>query len=201
MKNRNPRIQDRRDISQLPNRTLPWGYLALTIFCAALIATGFFFAGLQHFQTIDLGIKNADLREEEEELRAEKRRLIFTREIALSPHEIARTAKRLGFEAIAEPFQPLSVAAKPNLEPSAKPFAINVKSTDERNVANTTGQVVSGTALIDPVVPAKKLEPKTSPTTLSINKAVDVNVETRPRRIVEIRTRQSTVRSPQSGLR
>ncbi len=178
-----------------------WGYLVLTIFCAALIAAGFFFAGLQHFQTIDLGIRNADLRSEEEELRSEKRRLTLAREIALSPRELARTAKRLGFEEIGEPLQSLSVEAKLELRPPPKAVVIDVKSPDERTEQNTKAHVISKTALVKAVVPAKKSEPKTSQTVMAADKAADVKGDSRPRRIVEIRSGQSTTVSAQSGLK
>lgn len=57
---------------------------------------GFFFAARSHFASIDFGIKNSKLRKQIEELESDKRRLILSKEIALSPGEIKKAAKKLG---------------------------------------------------------------------------------------------------------
>ncbi|MGI8812326.1 MAG: hypothetical protein ACR2IH_07325 [Pyrinomonadaceae bacterium] len=81
-----------------PNTTsISWGYFLLTIACASLMAAGFFFAARQHFNAMDIGFNNSRLRKQVEELNAEKRRLTLAREIALSPSEIRKSARSLGF--------------------------------------------------------------------------------------------------------
>ncbi|CAN5626920.1 hypothetical protein BH24ACI3_BH24ACI3_04220 [soil metagenome] len=204
MKKRNQKPLYRQPASQMSERPIAWGYLVLTIFCAALIAGGFFFAGLQHFQTIDLGIKNAQLRNEEEELRSEKRRLILVREIAISPGELARTAKRLGFEEIGETLQTLNVVATPDLKPQAEATVINVKSTntrDARKDENRKEQAVLKTASVQAVIPAKNSVAKTAETTLATKTVGEVKGESRPRRIVEIKADQSSTASSLSRLK
>jgi len=57
----------------------------------------FFFAGRQHFSSMDYGMKNSRLRRQIDELQAEKRRLLLAREISLSPAEIKKAAKKVGF--------------------------------------------------------------------------------------------------------
>lgn len=79
---------------------ISWSYVLLTIFCVATVAAGFFFAALQHFATIDLGFKNSKLRKQVDDLNSEKRRLLLAKEIALSPSEITKTAKSLGFREV-----------------------------------------------------------------------------------------------------
>ncbi len=201
MKKRNQKQPYRRPTSQISERPIAWGYLVLTIFCAALIAGGFFFAGLQHFQTIDLGIKNAQLRNEEEELRSEKRRLILVREIAISPRELARTAKRLGFEEIGETLQAVNVVATPHLKPQAEPTAVNVKlanTSDAKKDEHKKELTVLKTASVKPVGAAKNSVAKTSETALATKTVGEVKGESRPRRIVEIKAAQPSIASSQS---
>ncbi len=75
---------------------VPWKYCLLTLFCGLMLVVGFFFAARSHFSSIDFGIKNSKLRKQIEELEADKRRLILSKEIALSPAEIKKAAKRIG---------------------------------------------------------------------------------------------------------
>jgi hypothetical protein len=65
--------------------------------CCGVLATGFFFAARQHFSSVDFGIKNSRLRKQLDELQSEKRRLLLTKEITMSPTEIRRAARRVGF--------------------------------------------------------------------------------------------------------
>lgn len=67
------------------------------IVCAAILVVGFFFAARQHFASIEYGIKNSALRSQIEQLEAENRRLQLVREVALSPGEIRKVARRMGF--------------------------------------------------------------------------------------------------------
>lgn len=61
-----------------------------------MLVVGFFFAARSHFSSINFGIKNSKLRQQIEELEADKRRLILSKEIALSPAEIKKAAKKIG---------------------------------------------------------------------------------------------------------
>lgn len=62
----------------------------------SLVTTGLFFAGRQHFSSMDVGMKNSRLRKQIDELEAEKRRLLLAREVSMSPAEIKKAAKRVG---------------------------------------------------------------------------------------------------------
>jgi hypothetical protein len=75
---------------------IPWKYCFLTLACGLMLVVGFFFAARSHFSSIDFGIKNSKLRKQIEELEADKRRLLLSREIALSPAEIKKAAKKIG---------------------------------------------------------------------------------------------------------
>jgi hypothetical protein len=87
-----PTYAARRDTA-----SVSWGYFVLTVVCACLLAAGFFLAARQHFNTMEFGFKNGKLRKQVEDLQTEKRRLMLAREVALSPAEIKRSAKSLGF--------------------------------------------------------------------------------------------------------
>lgn len=75
---------------------IPWKYCFLTLCCGLLLVVGFFFAARSHFSSIDFGIKNSRLRKQIDELEGDKRRLILSKEIALSPAEIKKAAKKIG---------------------------------------------------------------------------------------------------------
>lgn len=83
----------RKTHSQLP----AWQCYAMAAVCCSVLATGFFFAARQHFSSVDFGIKNSRLRKQLDELQSEKRRLLLTKEITMSPTEIRRAARRVGF--------------------------------------------------------------------------------------------------------
>ncbi|QQS33399.1 MAG: hypothetical protein IPM50_02115 [Acidobacteriota bacterium] len=71
---------------------------AVIVICllAAFLVAGTFFAAQQHFYVVDYGMKNSRLKKQIDDLEAEKRRLLLAREVALSPAELKRAAKRLG---------------------------------------------------------------------------------------------------------
>lgn len=74
-----------------------WIYIVITLFAAAILAVGFFYAAKQHFSAMELSFRNSSMRQQIAELESERRRLTLEREIARSPAEIKRTARRLGF--------------------------------------------------------------------------------------------------------
>ena len=76
---------------------IPWRQCLLTLICGLFLVVGFFGAARQHFSSIDFGIKNSKLRKQIEELEAEQRRLLLTKEVVLSPGEIKKAAKKIGF--------------------------------------------------------------------------------------------------------
>lgn len=75
---------------------IPWRYCFLTLVCGLVLVVGFFFAARSHFSSIDFGIKNSKLRKQIDELESDKRRLILAKEIAMSPAEIKKAAKKIG---------------------------------------------------------------------------------------------------------
>ena len=74
----------------------PWRVVSMIVVCVLLFVAGFFYAGRQHFLSMDFGMKNSKLRKQIEQLESEKRRLILAKETSLSPAEIKKAAKKLG---------------------------------------------------------------------------------------------------------
>ncbi len=84
--------------SNNPTRdSIPWRNCLLALICGLFLVVGFFGAARQHFSSIDFGIKNSKLRKQIEELEAEQRRMLLTKEVVLSPGEIKKSAKKIGF--------------------------------------------------------------------------------------------------------
>ena len=82
-----------RNADETPQR---WRTYLLMGFCLVLLVSGFFFAGRQHFSSMDYGMKNSRLRKQVDQLEAEKRRLLLTKEVSLSPAEIKKAAAKVG---------------------------------------------------------------------------------------------------------
>lgn len=85
----------KRNAKQTTAATRGKTYLLIAM-CMLLFVAGLFFAGRQHFSSMDYGMKNSRLRKQIDELESEKRRLLLAREISLSPAEIKKAAKRVG---------------------------------------------------------------------------------------------------------
>lgn len=75
---------------------IPWRYCLLTLVCGVFLVGGFFVAARQHFSSIDLSIKNSRLKKQIEDLEDDKRRFLLAKEIALTPSEIKKAAKKIG---------------------------------------------------------------------------------------------------------
>ena len=127
--------------SESSQRGISWKYSVLTLMCGAILVTGFFFAGKLHFSSMDYGIRNSRLRKQLDELESEKRRLLLAREVSLSPAELIRGARRIGF---------LQHTESPEVA-KALPSTESVRS----KVANATVPVIQKTVISRPVEPPK----------------------------------------------
>jgi hypothetical protein len=113
---------------------IPWRYCVLTLICGLALVVGFFFAARQHFSSMDYGIKNSKLRKQKEELEASQRQLILAKEIALSPSEIKKAAKKLGLIEMTA----ANIATFSNAEKPEKPKAEKLPETKTTNATSTT---------------------------------------------------------------
>jgi hypothetical protein len=78
-------------------QTSNWHYYAVAIACCAVLVAGFFFAARQHFSSMEYGLQNSKLRRQLDELQSEQRRLLLSREVTMSPIELRKAIKRIGF--------------------------------------------------------------------------------------------------------
>ena len=120
MKKRNLTKKNSKEKIRREKDPIPWRYCLLTLVCGIFLVGGFFVAARSHFASMDFGIKNSTLKKQVDDLEAEKRRLIWLKETALSPAEIKKAAKKLGLtETTAANFQTSgSKISEPNEKPS-----------------------------------------------------------------------------------
>ena len=120
MKKRTPPNTRHSSLSTRGIGNLPLSYLVVIAICGCVIAAGFLLAARQHFMSMDLGMKNSKLRKQLEDLETEQRRLMLAREVALSPKEITKTARDLGFvgtldEMLAAPVPAIASGGRPTV--------------------------------------------------------------------------------------
>lgn len=77
---------------------IPWKYCLLTLVCGFFLVAGFFYAARQHFASVNTSMDNAKLRKQIEEIKSQERRLKLAREVASTPSEIKKAAKKLGLQ-------------------------------------------------------------------------------------------------------
>jgi hypothetical protein len=125
-----------------PRKSISWKYSALTVVCGTILVSGFFFAARQHFSSMDYGIRNSRLRRQLDELESEKRRLLLNREISLSPSELMKAARRIGFSQ--------------NIQATAEPVKTEqISSVAKTKSPNVNSRVVQKTVISEPATPAK----------------------------------------------
>lgn len=124
----------RRSIDRGPRRErepLPWRYCLSASLCGLILATGFFYAARQHFFSMDYGIRNSALRGRIDELRSRNRRLLLTREIALTPAEIKSAARKIGLRKMtANNIQIAGADREPADAPTGSPIFERTDDTD-----------------------------------------------------------------------
>lgn len=72
--------------------------LGLLLFCGLGLASGFVYAGRQHFTALNYGYRSELLRRERDRLAEEQHRYLLQREAAASPIHLEQAAKRLGMQ-------------------------------------------------------------------------------------------------------
>ena len=112
---------------------IPWRYCILTLVCGLALVVGFFFAARQHFSSMDYGIKNSKLKKQKSELEDAQRQLILDKEIALSPSEIKKAAKKLGLIDMTA----ANISSFSSSEKQEKPKAEKISDSKQPNVNST----------------------------------------------------------------
>jgi hypothetical protein len=165
MKKRTAYKPRQTSISNRAAGSLPWSYFVVIAICGCIIAAGFLLAARQHFVSMDLGMKNSKLRKQLDDLESENRRLTLAREVALSPIEITKTARSLGFiDAASAPLPTLAAAPATNTatmqkaslaraEPSTGSTAAIVKTSISRPAAANAAVSAKQAAKPEPARP------------------------------------------------
>ncbi len=171
MKKRNLPKNTNREKIRREKDPIPWRYCLLTLVCGVFLVGGFFLAARLHFSSMDFGIKNSSLKKQIEDLESEKRRLLLLKEIALSPTEIKKAAKKLGLtEMTASSFQVIGqTTEKPEKPAVVKASPEKVKpSVDEKTPEpKTVEKINKDSAKNDQVQAVKKEAKEKTPTQIT----------------------------------
>lgn len=134
MKRKMPAKTERSNIRRRKSQPVRLRTYTLMVVCGLLLVSGFFFAGRQHFASMDYGMKNSRLRKQVEELEAEKRRLLLAREVSLSPGEIKKAARKTGLtdpaaaSLVAQVASSTKEKAAPPITPESKALVIKTSA-------------------------------------------------------------------------
>jgi hypothetical protein len=123
-----------------------WQYYTVATVCCAVLVAGFFFAARQHFSSMEYGMQNSKLRRQLDELQSEKRRLLLNREIAISPTELKKAVRRVGF-VDTPPGQPATVSSQ---DPAAKSSVLQTVE-ETKNAADKPINKIVKTVINAPV--------------------------------------------------
>lgn len=137
MKKRNVKRTNRRKNTRPP---LAWRGILVTTFCFCVLFAGFFFAASHHFSSMDLGMRNSELRNQLDELQAENRRLLLAKETAMSPGRIRDVAKNIGFADSNISASPVIITAKTPVEPERNDQTTEVASAPETDAKVATAK-------------------------------------------------------------
>lgn len=157
------RRRTNRNPTPAPVKTGRFKLYSLMFVCLLVVVSGVFFAGRQHFSSIDYSMRNSKLRKQLEDLESEKRRLLLAREVSLSPFEIKKAAQKLGVDDGSAAAPQLASASK-SVKPAAPQLA-SAKSNGESQtalivrtsyVASTATPAATGTAR--PAAPRKAVQ-------------------------------------------
>ena len=107
--------------------------LGLLLVVGLGLASGFVYAGRQHFAALRYGYETENLRRERDQLAEQQRRLILQREEAANPVKLEQAAKRLGM-------QPLQAAQIDPLRQEANKAKDNVTPQTKENVAKLSAK-------------------------------------------------------------
>ena len=141
-----------------------WRNVAVLVVCGTVLAAGFFFAARQHFSSMELGIKNSQLRKQLSDLEAENRRLSLVKEVALSPVAIQK-ASRL-FTASKSEATSAELAVVKTLPPAspAKPLPADTEVKAQPTKADAANASIANKVVKAALVkPAAKPQPTVKP--------------------------------------
>lgn len=102
--------------------------LGLLFMVGLVLASGFVYAGRQHFAALNYGYETETLRRERDQLAEAQRRLVLQRNEAESPVRLEEAAKRLGMQPLqAAQIDPLRRVASNAMKAGASAVRLNEK--------------------------------------------------------------------------
>jgi len=110
---------------EIDNRVI--ARLTVLLVSGLVIASGFLYAGRQHFAALRYGYETENLRRVHEELADQQRRFLLEREAALNPARLERAARQLGLQ----PVQPTQ------LDPMGRNASRVTEQTDRAQVRDS----------------------------------------------------------------
>jgi len=97
--NRNSTIKAKNYIAEERDSRFWW-----LCFCGLIggifLAAGFVYAAGLHFDALERGAKNVEMRQKREQLKTDRQRLLLTRETALSPAQLEKQAHKIGMQGL-----------------------------------------------------------------------------------------------------
>ena len=152
-----------------------WLNVAVLVVCGAALACGFFFAARQHFTSMELGIKNSQLRKQLSEMEAENRRLSLAKEVALSPMAIRKASRIVSApkvnQAVVAETASMSTMPSKALPPDTEVRAALTKADAVKvNIASKVEKVVLSRSAVKSAPAAKPV--KATPDVKSRHKAL-----------------------------
>jgi cell division protein FtsL len=119
------------------------GRLALLLLCGLVLASGFVYAGVQHFGALRLGYETQKLRSDLDKAQEEQKRLLMAREAAVSPIRLEQAARQLGMQpmmpAQIDPLRQRTEVA----EAKAAPALQRTEAPNVKKVGNAPAKVVA----------------------------------------------------------
>src|ERR1043166_2801193 len=125
------------------------GRLALLLLCGLVLASGFVYAGVQHFGALRLGYETQKLRSDLDKAQEEQKRLMMAQEAAVSPIRLAQAARQLGMQpmmpAQIDPLRQRTEAAEAKTAPALqRSEAPTVKTAPAvKKAANAPAKVIA----------------------------------------------------------
>jgi hypothetical protein len=117
-------------------------YVLLSAVCGVALVASFFFGAQQHFSSIDYSMQNNKLKKQIEELESAKKGLVLAREVSLSPAEIKKAAKKIGFFDVQN--ETVAINTTPSTVESIKPAkAVAAKPADSHRLVQKTVQTTA----------------------------------------------------------
>lgn len=167
------RRSSNHNLAPAPAKAGRFKLYSLMFVCLLVVVSGVFFAGRQHFSSIDYSMRNSKLRKQLEDLESEKRRLLLAREVSLSPAEIKKAAHKLGIDSSA-PAAPQLASATKGVKPAVPQLASAKTNTDAQPQYVVRTSYVASTARISATGSARPDAPKKAvATAASLSRAAE----------------------------